>query len=109
MKSASFILALCLSVLLTWAPLSLATEPTQETQETQTTHVIQEPETTLDINTATVAEIASALTGVGPVKAEAIIALRDELGGFTDLDQLLEVKGIGVATIERIRELIMIE
>ena len=112
MKSALLIMSLGLSVLLSWTPFSWATEAiekTQETQETQETQVTQETQQTLDINTATVQEIASVLTGVGPVKAEAIVALREALGGFTDIEQLLEVKGIGSATIERVRELIVIQ
>ena len=103
MKSVLLIMALGLSVLLSWTPFSWATEVTEKTQ------VTQEAQETLDINTATVQEIASVLTGVGPVKAEAIVALRKALGGFTDIEQLLEVKGIGSATIERIRELIVIQ
>ena len=55
------------------------------------------------------AEIASHLDGVGPVKAQAIVALREQLGGFTNLEQLLQVKGIGNATIERIGEQIVLE
>ena len=106
MKSALLIMSLGLSVLLSWTPFSWATEAIEKTQETQET---QETQQTLDINTATVQEIASVLTGVGPVKAEAIVALRKALGGFTDIEQLLEVKGIGSATIERIRELIVIQ
>lgn len=41
--------------------------------------------------------------GLGPVKAGAILAYRDEIGGFTSIDQLLEVTGIGPATLESIR------
>ncbi|MCP4790695.1 MAG: helix-hairpin-helix domain-containing protein, partial [Gammaproteobacteria bacterium] len=63
----------------------------------------------LNINTATAQEIANALVGVGSVKAQAIIALRDQLGGFTDINQLLEVKGIGSSTIERISDQIVLE
>ena len=83
--------ALCLSFLLGFANVSLADG-----------HQI-------NINTATVAEIASHLDGVGPVKAEAIVSLREQLGGFTDIQQLLQVKGIGNATIERIGEQIVLE
>jgi competence protein ComEA len=41
--------------------------------------------------------------GLGPVKAGAILAYRTEIGGFTSIDQLLEVTGIGPATLESIR------
>ncbi len=91
MKFIPLLSALCLSVLLSWTPFSQAAEGD------------------LNINTATAQEIASALVGVGSVKAQAIIALRDQLGGFTDINQLLEVKGIGSSTIERISDQIVLE
>ena len=40
-----------------------------------------------------------ALPEVGPVTAQAILAWRDEHGGFTPVDELLEVDGIGDATL----------
>jgi competence protein ComEA len=38
------------------------------------------------------------LPDVGPVTAQAILAWRTEHGGFTSVDQLLDVDGIGEAT-----------
>jgi len=35
--------------------------------------------------------------------------LRDQMGGFTSVDQLLNVSGIGAATLKRIRSLIVLE
>lgn len=43
------------------------------------------------------------LPGVGPVTAEAILALRERRGGFERAEDLLEVRGIGPKTLERIR------
>lgn len=43
-----------------------------------------------------------ALPEVGPVTALAIVTWRDEHGGFTSIDELLEVDGIGPATLEKI-------
>jgi competence protein ComEA len=63
----------------------------------------------ININTATAVELAEAIEGVGEVKAEAIIALREQLGGFINLEQLLNVKGIGDATLLRIRSVIVLE
>jgi competence protein ComEA len=40
------------------------------------------------------------IPGIGPVTAAAIIAHRDEIGGFTALEQLLDVSGIGPAKYE---------
>jgi len=62
----------------------------------------------LDINKADASAIAAALEGVGMVKAQEIVAYREMFGSFTSLDELLEVKGIGVATVERNRHRIMI-
>ena len=42
-------------------------------------------------------------------RAAAIVLLRDQMGGFTSVDQLLNVSGIGAATLERIRPLIVLE
>ena len=60
----------------------------------------------LDINRATAAELAAAMNGIGEAKAEAIVAYRTQNGPFKSIDQLAEVKGIGLKTIEKNRELI---
>ena len=60
----------------------------------------------VNVNTADVATIAAALNGVGEAKAEAIVAYRQEHGPFKSADQLAEVKGIGLKTVEKNRELI---
>jgi competence protein ComEA len=46
--------------------------------------------------------------GIGPVTALAIIAYRERAGGFSSIDQLLEVDGIGPATLEQIRPYLQI-
>jgi competence ComEA-like helix-hairpin-helix protein len=56
----------------------------------------------LDLNRATAAEL-EALPGVGPVLAGRIVAFRDSAGGFATVDALLGVKGIGAATLDRLR------
>ena len=58
----------------------------------------------LDLNKASAEQLAEALTGVGPAKAQAIVAWRAEHGPFTSIDQLAEVKGIGPALVERNRD-----
>jgi len=63
----------------------------------------------ININTATAVELVEAIDGVGEVRAAAIIALREQLGGFVNLEQLLDVKGIGDATLARIRSIIVLE
>lgn len=61
----------------------------------------------ININTADVQELTK-LKGIGEKKAEAIIAWRKENGNFKTVDQLLEVKGIGEATLAQNRENIAI-
>lgn len=61
----------------------------------------------ININTADVQELTK-LNGIGEKKAEAIIAWRKENGNFKTVDQLLEVKGIGEATLAKNRENIRI-
>lgn len=43
------------------------------------------------------------IPGVGPVTAAAILKYRDEIGRFDSIDQLLDVPGIGPATLDSIR------
>ena len=56
----------------------------------------------ININTATETELES-LTGVGPVTAAAIIQYRTEHGPFASVDDLIDVSGIGPATLEELR------
>jgi comEA protein len=58
----------------------------------------------VDVNAATAEEL-TALPGIGPARAAAIVALREERGGFRSLDELLDVKGIGPKTLARLRPL----
>ena len=60
----------------------------------------------LNINHATAAQIESKLPGIGKVKAQAIVDYRNRNGPFDGPEQLLEIKGVGPHTLERIRPLI---
>jgi competence protein ComEA len=60
----------------------------------------------ININQASAEDIAKVLKGIGLKKAEAIVALRTQLGGFKRIEQLLDVKGIGESTLEKNRALI---
>lgn len=62
----------------------------------------------LDLNAADAATIAQVMDGVGMVKAREIVAYRDQYGKFTSIEQLLEVKGIGDATLDKNRDRIMV-
>ncbi|MCB1554891.1 MAG: helix-hairpin-helix domain-containing protein [Xanthomonadales bacterium] len=62
----------------------------------------------VNINTATASEMAEVLNGVGDSKAEAIVAHRKENGPFKSADQLAEVRGIGLKTVEKNRDRIVV-
>ena len=57
---------------------------------------------TVSLNSADQAALET-IPGIGPVTAAAILAYRDEAGPFTSVEQLLEVSGIGPATLESVR------
>ena len=57
----------------------------------------------IDINSAGAEEL-DLLPGIGPVKAAAIIDYRAEHGPFSGVQELLEVPGIGEATLEGLRD-----
>lgn len=57
----------------------------------------------IDINAADAAELAAVLPGIGPSKARAIVEWRQANGPFRSVEQLLEVPGIGPATLQNIR------
>lgn len=62
----------------------------------------------VNINTADAAALAEALHGVGPAKAQAIVEHRKANGPFRSADQLVAVKGIGLATVEKNRDRIQV-
>ncbi|MFZ7282126.1 helix-hairpin-helix domain-containing protein [Avibacterium avium] len=89
-----------------------ATETTPPaTQEAVQTAVEKSPAfvgNMLNINTATASEIQKALVGIGAKKAEAIVEYREKHGNFIALEQLLEVQGIGKATLEKNKDRIQL-
>lgn len=70
--------------------------------------VLSLPVEAVDINTASAAELARVLSGIGKIKAQRIVEYRDKMGGFVSLEQLTEVKGIGPKTLARNRDKIEI-
>ncbi|RJG13822.1 helix-hairpin-helix domain-containing protein [Pseudomonas cavernicola] len=58
----------------------------------------------VNLNTADAATLQRELIGIGEVKAKAIIDHRETNGPFASVDELLEVKGIGAATLEKNRD-----
>lgn len=61
----------------------------------------------LDLNQATERDLEG-LPGIGPVLAQRIVQFRQSQGGFTRVEQLRKVKGIGNKTYDRIRNLVTV-
>lgn len=49
------------------------------------------------------------LPGIGPKRATAIVALRTKLGRFRQIEDLLRVRGIGRATLKRLKPLVRLD
>ena len=62
----------------------------------------------VNVITADAATIDRVLLNVGPAKAEAIVAHRKANGAFRSMEQLALVKGIGLKTVEKNRDRIVI-
>lgn len=55
----------------------------------------------LNLNTCTKEELME-IDGIGEVRADAIIAYREKLGGYSSVEQLKDISGIGDKTFEKI-------
>lgn len=62
----------------------------------------------VDINSADAKTLAESLSGIGLVRAEAIVAYRNANGPFQHVDDLAKVNGIGKKTLESNRDAIVI-
>ena len=62
----------------------------------------------VNVNTATLEEL-QLLPGIGPSRARSILAAREQKGGFKSVDELAEVKGIGEASLARLRPFLRLE
>lgn len=61
----------------------------------------------VNLNTADSSALQQ-LPGVGPATADAILAHRDAHGSFATVDALVAVRGIGPATLEGLRDLVLV-
>ena len=62
----------------------------------------------VNINTADAATIDRVMVNIGPAKAEAIVAHRKANGAFRSIEQLALVKGVGLKTIEKNRDRLVV-
>ena len=88
----------CLAIL----PFHISAAET-EAQPTSVGEPQQATSALINLNTADVVTLESELLGIGQTKAQAIVDHRNSNGPFTSVDELLEVKGIGPATLEKNR------
>ncbi|MBL6804195.1 MAG: helix-hairpin-helix domain-containing protein [Pseudomonadales bacterium] len=62
----------------------------------------------LDINTADAESLAANLVGIGLTKAQEIVRYRELHGDFVTIEELSEVKGVGLLTVEKNRHLVLV-
>jgi competence protein ComEA len=63
----------------------------------------------VNVNTASAEEISENLKGIGMSKARLIVDYREANGSFLHVDELVNVKGIGVKTVDLNRGLIILQ
>ncbi len=63
----------------------------------------------VNVNKAEAEQIAEELKGIGLSKATAIVEYRTKNGPFKTVEQLTEVKGIGLKTVEKNRAEILLK
>lgn len=78
-----------------------------ETTSTSKEGISGESITKIKLNTATQEELET-LNGIGPSKAQAIIAYREEHGTFQKIEDILEVSGIGEKTLDAFKDDIIV-
>lgn len=83
---------------------------TEEAEETKLNPTAEANEDSgkVNLNTAD-SEILQTLTGIGAAKAQAILAYREEHGGFSSVEELMNVPGIKESTFSNIKDKIVVE
>ncbi|MFW9077799.1 ComEA family DNA-binding protein [Pseudomonas sp. P2757] len=90
--------------LLTGAAVAAVAAPVATDSARPPMTVSQSPPAKVDLNNADAITLQKSLAGVGEAKAKAIVAYRESNGPFASIDELLEVKGIGKAILDRNRD-----
>lgn len=71
-------------------------------------NIPQEQKFLINLNTATAEQLTS-LPGIGDAKAAGILEYRKKVGQFTDIEEIMNVSGIGEAMFEKIRDKITVK
>lgn len=74
------------------------TATTKKTTEKSTEKPVNYP---LNLNTATVQELMT-INGIGETRASMIISYREHLGGYTSVDEIKNISGIGEGIYEQV-------
>jgi competence protein ComEA len=83
-------------------------EPPNDRPASATSRGRATPEDPVVLNRATLEDLRR-LPGVGAKRAEAILALREKLGRFRKVEDLLRVRGIGRARLRKLRSLVRLD
>lgn len=75
----------------------------QDSNESKISSEVTSGTNKISLNQASLEELMT-LTGIGEVKAQAIISYREANGGFKTIDELKNVNGIGDSTFEKIKD-----
>jgi competence protein ComEA len=95
------------SVAVSAAPAAQAPAMSPTTVSTSATQTEQSG--LVNLNTADAVTLQKELSGIGSAKAQAIVAYRDANGEFASVDELLEVKGIGKAILDKNRDKVSVK
>jgi competence protein ComEA len=87
-------LILCLSIGLAMVP------PTAVAQKNSAQSSTSEK---VNLNTATIEEL-QAIPGIGPAMAKRVVEYRAKVGKFTKIEDILNVKGIGEKTFQKMKD-----
>lgn len=105
------VLSYLLLPLFTCLSFSLSAAPATATAQPESALVVAQAvkHQAINLNQADAATLQRELGGIGKAKAEAIVAYREANGPFQSIDELLEVKGIGNALLDRNRDKLTVE
>ncbi|WP_147482200.1 helix-hairpin-helix domain-containing protein, partial [Pseudomonas syringae] len=79
------------------------------TENVATAAVHEQRDDRVNLNTADALTLQKELSGIGKNKADAIVAYRETAGDFTSIEELIEVKGIGKAILEKNRDKLAVD